>query len=267
MAKFLLWSDLHKEMWDFTPPRPEDLGFKPDALLIAGDTDTQLRHLTFAKEMSDMYDCPVVMVDGNHEFYHSYYHEFLEAEQEILKKMRADGDRVHVLHGDEVEIAGVRIIGASFWTDFNLNPASIFGARDLASQVMNDYRVIGLSRENPKLLTPADTIGFHLEEKARVWKHLQTPYPGPTLVMTHHLPIKQAIHKKYLHHKLNSAFASDLAHEIMEFDFDTWVYGHSHENNEVELEALDGTLRRFLSNPRGYEGETRLFDPCRCIEV
>jgi hypothetical protein len=267
MAKFLLWSDLHREVWNFDPPQASDIGFKPDALLLAGDTDHVLKNLTFASEMSDRFDCPVVMVNGNHEYYMGYYHECREAEAEELRALHKKGIPVHVLHGDAIEIAGTRILGATFWTDFNLDPSKIFDSRLLAEQLMNDYRVIGLSRENPRRLRAADTIGFHLDEKAKLWKHLETPFAGPTLVMTHHLPVKQGIHGKYQGSNLNPAFASDLAHEIMGFDFDAWVSGHTHDGFDFEMEAQDGTARRFVSNPRGYPQEAGNFDPYCLIET
>lgn len=84
--------------------------------------------------------------------------------------------------------------------------------------------------------------------------------------MTHHIPIAQAVHKRYLGDPLNPAFASNLLHEIRDLDFDAWIFGHSHESNEPEIE-VDGRVKRFLSNPRGYPHEETRFDPTRILTV
>lgn len=41
-----------------------------------------------------------------------------------LAELRAEGLPLHVLHGEVVEIAGVRIVGATLWTDFRLFPGA-----------------------------------------------------------------------------------------------------------------------------------------------
>ncbi|MGJ4913303.1 hypothetical protein ACQR10_06265 [Bradyrhizobium sp. HKCCYLRH2060] len=58
---------------------------------------------------------PIVMVMGNHEYYHRTY-------PEELTLVRAEAARfgVHLLENDVVVLAGVRFAGATLWTDHAL---------------------------------------------------------------------------------------------------------------------------------------------------
>lgn len=65
MARFLVWSDLHDELWGgFDLP---DLSAPVDGVLIAGDTHTLGRHLEIPARAARKYNCPVVLIWRNHE--------------------------------------------------------------------------------------------------------------------------------------------------------------------------------------------------------
>ena len=97
-------SDLHNEFAPFTPEVRD-----ADVVILAGDIDLGVRGIEWARQA---FDCPVLYVPGNHEFYRGHLAKTLQA-------MRAAGDeRVHVLDRDEVVIGGVRFLGATMWTDF-----------------------------------------------------------------------------------------------------------------------------------------------------
>ena len=69
MAHFLVWSDLHDEAWGgFRLPK---LSEPIDGVLIAGDTHTLGRHLRIPLAAARRYQCPVVLIWGNHEPYGS----------------------------------------------------------------------------------------------------------------------------------------------------------------------------------------------------
>ncbi|MEP3639192.1 MAG: hypothetical protein ABJN14_18230 [Paracoccaceae bacterium] len=115
MTRFLVWSDLHDEFWGgFDLP---DLSIPVDGVLIAGDTHTMGRHLDIPARAARKYGCPVVVIWGNHEPYGSIWSELIEQEAVQLARLHAEGLDVRVLHGAVTEIAGVRIIGATLWTD------------------------------------------------------------------------------------------------------------------------------------------------------
>jgi len=264
MANFIFWSDLHCEFRPFDLPDPSAFRARPDAVLLAGDTDLHPGHLETAGRIAKTYGCPVVALSGNHEFYHRDYDTVRREEAEIAAQMRADGIPVHVLNGTSVVIAGTRIVGATLWTDFELNPAFGFLSRKIATRYMADYRVIGKSG---RLLEPLDTIAMHLEEKAAIKDILAQPHDGPTVVMSHHLPCRELIGERYTGNDLNSAFASDLLREFRDLAFDAWIFGHSHDNRELDVPGPGGKTQRFLSNPRGYPDEETRFDPLRMLAL
>lgn len=263
MARLIYWSDLHLEFRPFEIPAiPAGI----DAILIAGDTHTRNRHLKFGLEVIEATGLPVVMTWGNHEAYGSNYLDQRRKEQDFLQGVREGGIPLHVLHGEAVEIAGTRIIGATLWTDFELYPERSLNSRMLAGNIMNDYRAIRLEEGDYRRLQPRDTIGFHRAEKQAIFDLLDTPFDGPTVVMTHHMPARACIAPHYADDELTPAFCNDLGQEIATRDVAAWIYGHSHENEEFDLEGANGTIR-FRSNPRGYPGEQTRFDPLTVIEV
>jgi len=267
MARFLVWSDLHTEFGSFDLPDPADLPGPIDGILIAGDTDVAHGHLTFAEHAVQTYDRPVVMVDGNHEYYHSELSAFDRDEAEILAAMQARGLPVHLLKGGAVEIAGTRIAGATLWTDYALDPTRIPDAMERAEMAMADFRTIKIDDGGIRPIRAHDILERHRVEKTRLWDTLATRFDGPTIVMTHHMPVAHAIHPQYRANPLlNAAFANNLGAEISAFEFDAWICGHSHEIPTTEIMSLGGP-RNLVANPRGYPHEFVPFDPLFTIET
>lgn len=267
MARFLVWSDLHDEFWQgFDLP---DLSAPVDGVLIGGDTHTRGRHLDIPAAAARKYGCPVVLIWGNHEAYGSVWSELLAEEARQLAALKAEGIDIRVLHGAVTELAGVRIIGATLWTDFALYPGLEAHARSVVPRMLNDYHAI---RTAPgQRFTAADMLALHAEQKAAVFNALAQPYPGPTVVMTHHLPVRQLVHPareigRDQDRALSAGFASDLWAEIKADDIHSWIWGHSHEG-EAWTGAGDHGPIRFLTNQRGYQGEGTSFDPTFLLEV
>jgi predicted phosphodiesterase len=267
MARFLIWSDLHDEFWGgFDLP---DLSAPVDGVLVAGDTHTMGRHLDIPARAARKYGCPVVVIWGNHEVYGSIWSELREQETVRLAQLHAEGLDVRVLHGAATEIAGVRIIGATLWTDLKLYPPFEFLARTMVSAYMQDYRAI---RTAPKTrFTIDDMLERHAQDKTAILNALSEPHDDPTLVMTHHLPVRELIapmrtlggHEK---RAMSAGFASALWDEIQVHDIHTWIWGHSHEGENWTGKGEHGTIS-FVSNQRGYPGEKTKFDPAFLIDV
>jgi len=267
MARFLVWSDLHDEFWDgFDLP---DLSTSVDGVLIAGDTHTSGRHLDIPARAARKYGCPVVVIWGNHEIYGSVWSELIESETAQLAQLRAEGLDIRVLHGEATKIEGVRIIGATLWTDLQLYPPFEYLARTMVSAYMQDYRAI---RTAPKTrFTIDDMLERHRRDKAEILNALSRKHNGPTLVMTHHLPLRQLItpwrtiggdQKR----AMNNGFASDLWDELRGFDIHTWIWGHSHEGTDWTGDGDHGPIS-FITNERGDPGEDVPFDPVWVLEV
>lgn len=267
MVRFLIWSDLHDTHWSgFEMP---DLPAPVDAVLIAGDTHVKGRHLHIPAEAARRYGCPVVAIWGNHEPYGSVRSELRAEEDRQLAALRAEGLDIRVLHGDTTEIAGVRITGATLWTDLKLYPGREALARAVVTGLFNDYRVIRTAPDRP--FTGDDMLERHARDKAAVFEALRTPFDGPRVVMTHHLPVRQLLHpaRESGHddrRMLNAGIASDLWDQIRGFDIHTWVCGHSHDTRAWTGDGAHGPIR-FVMNPRGYPHERVAFDPAFVITL
>ncbi|SDY01228.1 metallophosphoesterase [Allgaiera indica] len=267
MARFLVWSDLHDEFWvGFDLP---ELRAPVDGVLIAGDTHTGGRHLDIPVRAAGKYGCPVVVIWGNHEPYGSIWSELLADEERQLAAIRAEGLDIRVLHGAVTEIAGVRIVGATLWTDLQLYPGLDQLARIVVSAGLNDYEAI---RTKPGTrFTTDDMLARHAEDKAAIFDALHTPHAGPTVVMTHHIPVRNLIAPQRTigsdeARAMNNGFACDLWEEIRAFDIHTWICGHSHEGQNWTGDGDYGPIR-FIMNQRGYPREKTGFDPAFVLEV
>ena len=102
-----LLSDLHLEFCPWDPPR-----VAADVVVLAGDIHNGLAGIRWAAEQ---FSVPVIYVPGNHEY---DGHDIIK----LRERWRAPEwpDHVHVLDDRAVEIAGVRFVGSTLWTDFNL---------------------------------------------------------------------------------------------------------------------------------------------------
>src|SRR5665213_3174302 len=128
--KIHLLDDVHLEFGRFkhTPP-------KCDVVILSGDIGVGLMGIEWAQET---FDVPVIYVAGNHEFY-GKKRRFLSHQEKLRKK--AAGSNVHVLQNEAVVIDGVRFLGTTLWTDFNLYGNQPLGIMT-AQQTMSDFREI-----------------------------------------------------------------------------------------------------------------------------
>lgn len=249
--KLRILSDLHLELQDWHPPPAQT-----DMVVLAGDIHNGVAGLEWARR--HFAQTPIIYVPGNHEFYDGE----LGA---VLTQLRAAADAlgIHLLDQNEVTTGGVRILGATLWTDFALDgdtPQDVARAMAMAQQIMVDYRAIRLGQ---RLLQPADTRELHAATVAWLERALGTRHSGPTVVVTHHLPHRGSVHPRFAGSPVNPAFASDLA-RLVRRPADLWIHGHTHESMDYRC---NGT--RVVCNPRGYVSYdlNHAFDPGLVIEV
>jgi predicted phosphodiesterase len=239
--KLRILSDLHLEFQDWTPP-PADC----DLVVLAGDIATGDAGMQWAERT---FSTPVVYVPGNHEFYGRDFDE-----------PRFQHGDVALLQGGELNLPGVRILGATLWTDFAIcgNPDD---AMTRAAGVMYDYRGI---RRAGRMLRPADTLVRHRIERMWLGEALARPYDGKTVVVSHHCPSAGSIPDRFRGNPVNGAFASDLA-ELAE-QADLWVHGHTHTSFDYRIGKC-----RVVCNPRGYPvnggNENADFNPTLVVEI
>jgi predicted phosphohydrolase len=246
-----LLSDLHLERAPFTTPDVE-----ADIVVLAGDIAPGLAGVDWARAW--LGDRPSVYVAGNHEFYGQSFADLTDDLRE-----RASGSGVQVLENDVTVVDGVRFLGCSLWTDFELaGPERREYSMAICERMVNDYRVIRASSSG-ELLRAQDTLARHLASRAWLSERLSEPHDGPTVVVTHHSPIVRERPENPLLVAIGSAFASDLSVLMGAEAVDLWIFGHIHRTVDVEV---NGT--RVISNQRGYPGEpVSGFDPELVIEL
>jgi Icc-related predicted phosphoesterase len=234
--KLHILSDLHNEFSTFKPPST-----KADVVVLAGDIHNHENGVTWA---AATFQKPVLYVAGNHEFYGNDI-----ATLPASLKSAAEGTNVIVLDNDVAVIDGVRFLGTTLWTDFELTAADT-AERDKAMKVaellMSDYRVVANGGKRLKAVDTSErfktAIQFLREELLR-------PFDGQTVVITHHAPSSKSIHPRYVGNAINGAFASNLEGlcALGTKPPTLWIHGHTHDSFDYRVRDT-----RVVANPRGY---------------
>ena len=233
--KIQLLSDLHLEFADYLP-----LQLGADVVVLAGDVHTKGRGVAWALKH---FEVPVVYVPGNHEYYSGSLGRTLD-------KMRkaAAGTHVHVLDRNVVELAGVRFIGATLWTDYRLTGNQPLAEWD-ARQNLQDFRLI--RDEHFTKVRPEGILQRHAKDRFFIEEQLNTPFEGKTVVVSHHAPCELSITERFRRDAknvhLNASYASRLDHLLGADRVALWVHGHTHDSLDYEVYGT-----RVVCNPRGY---------------
>lgn len=244
-------SDLHIEIAAYQPQPVEC-----DVVVLAGDIGTHVQGIEWGRRMWP--DREILYVPGNHEFYR---HERTQTLQQM--HIFARGLGVHLLDNDEVVIAGVRFLGSTLWTDFNLFSEELKkSAMAEGKKYLNDFRLI---RERDRVFSPARSAQLHKTSRAWLTAKLQEDFSGKTVVITHHLPSAQSVADRYKTSLTSACFASDLD-DLMGASV-LWIHGHTHDSFDY---VLHGT--RVVCNPRGYSRsadtqENKEFNPGLVVKV
>ncbi|CAN7659364.1 metallophosphoesterase [Variovorax paradoxus] len=275
--KLLILSDLHLEFGTFLVPKVDC-----DVVILAGDISVPgSKAMRWARRAENFGEAiPIIFVPGNHEFYEGVL-------QTSLKEMAltAKSCNVHLMAPEEVVIAGIRFLGCTLWTDFELPIQTKVGAPVDAERAMkaakvhlNDYSSIRWA-ETPKVsdaptaakpkkrrLMPEDTRALHRSDRAWLAEKLVEPFNGPTVVVTHHAPHRNSLASHYQSDWLSGAFVSELP--ISFFDVPSlWVHGHIHESFDYQVGNC-----RVVCNPRGYlrhgrGQENKQFNPALIVDL
>jgi predicted phosphodiesterase len=233
--KIRIYSDLHLEFCDWTPP-----SLPADVVVLAGDIHVGPRGFAWAHR--HFKNVPVVYVAGNHE----YFGSDLDSMRRKLRAAARDFD-ILFLDEDSAVIDGVRFLGTTLWTDFGLygsEPEQLSTAMEYAHLAMYDYRAI--KRTPTEELRPEHTRRLHLDQSRWLKEQIDVPFDGPTVVVTHHLPHLKSVHPNFEGERSNPAFASDLS-ALFRDHVKLWIHGHTHESMDYGIGAT-----RVVCNPRGY---------------
>jgi hypothetical protein len=252
--KLHLLSDLHIE---FSGYQPNPVSRGADVIVLAGDIWKKANGIPWARKQWP--DKEIIYVAGNHEFYGS-------RRKDVISQLRmaALQEGVHFLENEEVQIDGVRFLGCTLWTDFEL-----FGVEEkpwcmhAGQQGLNDFRVI---HEGDAHFSPMDSVHLHCESVAWLERKLECEkFDGKTVVVRHHLPSMQSVSERFAKDELSACFASHLDHLLGYSEL--WVHGHSHDSFDYLANRT-----RVICNPRGYVlynggAENDQFRPDLIIEI
>jgi predicted phosphodiesterase len=241
--KIQFFSDIHLEFGDFETPRSD-----ADVIVAAGDIGVGLQGVEWLKK----FNRPTIYVAGNHEYYGG---DIVHTRAAIAEATGAS--RIRFLENAATEIAGVRFLGATLWTDYRNGDQAVM---DRARQQMNDYLQIRCaSRE----LTPEHIYDINWESRFWLARELGKPYNGKTVVVTHHAP--SALSWPY---ENNSDYRATYCNELDDFfaryEIDVWIHGHVHFVADYRQQRT-----RVLCNPRGYTGYQTIadFSPVKTVDI
>lgn len=219
-----------------------------DLLLLPGDIHVGTRAIEYADAAARYLECPAFICAGNHEFYHGDLAQLLLA---LGRAAAQTSGRVTFLERDRVDIAvrgrRITVLGATLWTDYEVNGNAPLGIL-AAGRALSDHRLIVNGAD---LFTPEHARQIHFKSRAwlageALWSRDQADL---VVVMTHHAPIPDANPPHYRGGDLAVAFVSDMRREILSWQPDLWVWGHTHYSMRDQLGRT-----QLVSAQRGYIG-------------
>ena len=263
MIKYLrISSDLHLE--GFTGRNPETLAidFLPrdsrDAesmLILAGDISSDPAQLVGFLQACQQRFVRVLFIPGNHEWYkHDYF--AWNAEMSDRFEQYCPG-LIYALGnvGYYDALPGVRFIFGTMWGDGGPTLAD----QGAAGWYLNDFRLISYGETGDgtaKLRFTVDRMKeIFAAQKAQIVEYLKQPYPGKSVVVTHHLPSRRLVSERFWASNgsdgANGGFVGDCDN-ILAYDDapDLWIHGHTHDSVDTKLWKT-----RVVCNPAGYRGE------------
>ena len=153
-VRIQIFSDLHL---DVRPIKPITVMRGVDLVIVAGDTcEGVLRAFEHLRRIVPMH-IPIIMVMGNHEYYRRFVPDELE-----LARSQASAFNIYILENDTIVLGGIRVVGATLWTDYRA-----FGESDVAAVMnacatgMNDHRLIGWQKEPSLRFRPEEAALLH----------------------------------------------------------------------------------------------------------
>jgi len=238
-----LISDLHIESG--YPVWPD---VDADVCVLSGDIGVARKGILYREYLTGLKKAfkHVILVLGNHEFYHSSYQDTLD----IMQTMTNDCG-VHLMDVElgtvNLEIDGVKFWGSTLWTDLNKN--DWFACKRVGTN-LNDFHVI-------KDFSVQKYLNIHEKTVERInW--------DADVVITHHMPILRK-HSRFEVDDITYGFnCTTLEQKILDSKIKFWMYGHTHDNVQIDL---NGTI--VVTNQKGYSGEgmTKLYNPKFIVTV
>ncbi len=250
-----LLSDLHLEVHPHFLPQP---AVGADLLVLAGDIgsyqdgsllpDSDFGLARFSPLHG--WPTPVLFLPGNHEY------DGLDFDA-THARLRETCERLGMvwLEREVVQIAGVRFVGTTLWTDFDaLAPpgggasaklAPLLRAREKAFRAANFYlRKTGGTRNGMPMLAPeVREQGLLCQQWLR--ETLAQPFDGLTVAVTHFAPSLRSADPRYGMTPGTAGFCNALDDLLGQAKL--WLHGHLHAPSDYVHNGC-----RVVANPLGY---------------
>jgi UDP-2,3-diacylglucosamine pyrophosphatase LpxH len=291
--KFRVISDLHVEFYAHPQYLQKKLNklypvISPDEILIiAGDlgvAGSGVTKLSMNEEYRSMLQYfskrwnTVILVPGNHEYYDrdrycklEHVDAMIEFECKKLGIVFLNKNAIKIKEPKDLELRSnpersskesgnsdsknpnLYVLGCTLWSE--ATSQAYKGMNDKLKAILCHKELISTHNEHK------DWLEYNIHNIQRKDKHAKI------LIITHHLPLYELTHPKYLTPKykpLNSAYASDLSllmdstnqnihqdkqHQSICF----WCCGHTHEMTRATHKGIN-----FFINPMGYPRESRV---------
>jgi predicted phosphodiesterase len=211
--KIGIMSDLHMYKTVLTEETPWDFVPEADVFYIcAGDIceDNDARARFNQKHYDHM-----LSIHGNHDYYGN---TFSDAKYHTILR----------------SVNGVRIAGATLWTDVRDNLAWYTYKKGL----IDCYYISDLTHEA-------------MIECHEMHKHFLFGMDAD-IIVSHHAPTMRSVHERYMSDPHNVCFANDLEKQILNMKKPPklWIHGHTHD----DFDYMIGDTR-VVCHPRGYKNE------------
>lgn len=255
--RLLILSDLHIEFGKLNVPY-----VACDAIILAGDIHLGLKPIEWGNHLSDRLDAPVILVAGNHEFYGRERRSMDTFIPRLRERAKATKGRVTFLENDSAEFDGIRFLGCTLWSDFQLFPDRVADAKAAALREMTDFNDIDFRQGS--LFTPEDAQGLFEQSVRFLEGALHRPFGGSTIIITHHAPSRRSIPERNKDDLTSASFASHLDGFVEKSGAALWVHGHLHDTFDYRIGKT-----RVVCNPRGYAPHflNPDFDPSLVVEI
>ena len=253
LPKIKIVSDLHEEFMEVVGEKgkwghlkiPVSTQDKNTILIIAGDLNVKGSSSGYSRAAESLIRFSkqflhVVFVLGNHD----YWYGSIDTSVNQIQKAVSEHSNISVLEKDFVIVEGVRIYGATMWTDMASNPMQEL----MLNANWSDLHRIRVSKKGYSKLRARDVTDIHMDSVARLKDMFKIPQDGPTIVVSHHAPCTDSIPFRFRNSRLNVCYVQDLTDILKAYDIPLWAHGHTHDSFNYEKHGT-----RIICNPFGYK--------------
>tara|TARA_B100002051_G_scaffold56384_1_gene52022 strand:- start:3 stop:785 length:783 start_codon:yes stop_codon:yes gene_type:complete len=254
--KFQIISDIHLEYYDTLPNLKNLINISAPNLILAGDI-CYYEHpnfLPFFKQVSNEFE-NVFFVPGNHEYY--AYNTIPECSfDQIDYNMKQKLSRfinVYFIQNEIIELENTIILGNTLWfrSDRTVYDPNV-------KLLTNQHYIKFGHKFMPTFNSVKKINNIHYNWLNNILSHIKTN--KKIMVITHYLPSKKCIHKKYDKDKMNDLYFTNCE-ELMKFA-DIWISGHTHDPFIGKINNCP-----IFVNPKGDPRETTGYNKKLVIET